>query len=137
MTFWFSFCCAGCFAVEAGALLLPADWHAGDPFTSACGTCTRGVCRCRSRVILLTRDMCLCRFKVTVLKAKSLPAFATNLNFPLLENDEQWIVQGYTYVSHRLGKPGTGMSCLCISVFDRVNYLQTTSHCREPAWCHS
>ena len=55
---------------------------------------------------LLTSDMCLCRFKVTVLKANSLPAFATNLNFPLLENDEEWIVQGYTYVSHRLTQGG-------------------------------
>lgn len=56
-------------------------------------------------------DMCLCRFKVTLLKANSLPAFATNLNFPLLENDEEWIVQGYTYVSHRLTL-GTCMSFL-------------------------
>ena len=64
---------------------------------------TRQGCACvGSKVTLLTSDMCLCRFKVTVLKANSLPAFATNLNFPLLENDEEWIVQGYTYVSHRL-----------------------------------
>ncbi len=54
-------------------------------------------------------ELCLCRFKVTLLKANSLPAFATNLNFPLLENDEEWIVQGYTYVSHRLTL-GTCMS---------------------------
>lgn len=47
------------------------------------------------------------QFKVTLLKANSLPAFATNLNFPLLENDEEWIVQGYTYTDP-LNIPGDG-----------------------------
>ena len=97
------------FAAEAYALLLPADWHACARFTCVCATCTRGMCLCMSKVTPLTSDMCLCRFKVTLLKANSLPAFATNLNFPLLENDEEWIVQGYTYVSHRLAQ-GTCMA---------------------------
>ncbi|KAK9807208.1 hypothetical protein WJX73_009034 [Symbiochloris irregularis] len=39
-------------------------------------------------------------FRITLLKADELPIEAEDLTFPLLENDNEWVVHGFTYANY-------------------------------------
>jgi acetamidase/formamidase len=45
------------------------------------------------------------KFRLTLHKAAKAPAMVANLSFPLIENDENYIIQGYSYNGNYLDEP--------------------------------
>ncbi|GAB4813977.1 hypothetical protein N2152v2_001023 [Parachlorella kessleri] len=48
------------------------------------------------------------KFKLTLHKKDSLPKIVQNLKFPLIENDQEYVVQGYTYADYLNELPNAG-----------------------------
>jgi Predicted acetamidase/formamidase len=69
-----------------GANLLVGDTHAAQGDSELAGTAME--------------TSMTAKLRVTLHKADSLPAMVANLNFPLLETDEQYIIHGFAYENY-------------------------------------
>lgn len=68
--------------------------------------------------------------RLTVLKANRLPAPVQNLQFPLLENDNEYVVHGFTYPVSDF--PSCQPQCTLVSV-NRSHDLDRFWHCKLAA----